>query len=181
VAETLGSIIDKLIIKRIRLHHLEKMAPTAKIKPAIRLVNQQIEDYTSEIEDFLKKAVKGEVIIKEPKIKLYKNPPSALNLKKINKLGKLIDLLSKINTRQWDLEDQIREKGIAFKKIAGLKREIDLSNKDRNDSIDRIDEVLEKQINSHTKTSPAAARNKELSNRSKLRGIFGVGIKQCQK
>jgi len=146
VAETLGSIIDKLIIKRIRLHHLEKMPSSAKIKQAIRLVNQQIEDYSAEIEAFVKKAVKGKVVIKEPKIKLYKNPPSALNLKKIGKLGKLIDLLAKINTRQWGLEDQIREKGIAYKKIAGLKKEIDLSNKDRNDSIDRIDEVLEKQI-----------------------------------
>lgn len=86
------------------------------------------------------------MLIKEPKIKLYKNPPSKLKLKKIKRLGRLIDLLSAINTRQWELEDQIREKGIKDKRVAELKKAIDLSNKDRNDTIDRIDEVLENQL-----------------------------------
>ncbi|OGB89972.1 hypothetical protein A2625_00195 [candidate division WOR-1 bacterium RIFCSPHIGHO2_01_FULL_53_15] len=146
MAETLGSIIDKLIIKRIRLHHLEQMRRSPKISRATRLINEQIVNYTAEVEDFLKKAVKGKVVIREPKVKLYRNPPSKLALKQIRQLGQLIDILSATNIRLWDFEDQVRVKGTSCKRVAQLKHNIDLSNKERNNAIDRIDELLEAKI-----------------------------------
>ncbi|MFA5112779.1 MAG: DUF4254 domain-containing protein [Candidatus Margulisiibacteriota bacterium] len=146
MAETLGSIIDKLIIKRIRLHHLEQMARSPKVALAIRLVNGQIAAYTAEVEDFLKKAVKGRVVIREPKVKLYKNPPSQLALHRINKLGQLIDVLAATNLHLWGLEDQVRVKGTSDRRVAQLKHGIDRDNQERNDAIDRIDELLAKKI-----------------------------------
>jgi hypothetical protein len=146
MAETLGSIIDKLIIKRIRLHFLEQMPRSSRVSKAIRLVNGQITDYTAEVEDFLKKAVKGKVIIREPKVKLYKNPPSPLGIHRVSKLGQLVDLLAAANLRCWGFEDQVRVKGTPARRVAELKRNIDRTNQERNDAIDRIDELLAKKI-----------------------------------
>ncbi|MFA4843577.1 MAG: DUF4254 domain-containing protein [Candidatus Margulisiibacteriota bacterium] len=146
MAETLGSIIDKLIIKRIRLHHLEQMTRSRKVEKAIHLINEQIGNYTAEVETFLKQAVRGQVVIKEPKVKLYNNPPSKLDLPKIKELGSLVDLLAKTNIQLWDFEDQVRVKGTSYKRVARLKNNIDLSNKERNEAIDRIDQILEDKI-----------------------------------
>lgn len=144
MAETLGSLIDKLIIKRIRLTHIKGKTP--KTKKAIKIVASQIAILSEEIDEFIKKALKGKVVLREQKVKLYKNPPSKMKLQSTKKLGTLIDLLSRINSKQWELEDQIRVPGISYKEVARLKREIDLSNKNRNDTIDRIDELLEQRV-----------------------------------
>lgn len=146
MAETLGSLIDKLSIKRIRLLHLEKAKTSPKIKKARAIVKQQIDDLALEIDDFHKKALKGKVVLREQKVKLYRNPPSRLKLNKITSLGRLVDLLSQINKELWNFEDQVRIKGIPYKRIAYCKKQIDLSNKDRNNTIDRIDELLEQRI-----------------------------------
>lgn len=146
MAETLGSLIDKLTIKRIRLLHLEKAKTSPKIKKARAIVKQQIDDLALEIDDFHKKALKGKVVLREQKVKLYRNPPSRLKLNKITSLGRLVDLLSQINKELWDFEDQVRIKDIPDKRVAYCKKQIDLSNKDRNNTIDRIDELLEQRI-----------------------------------
>lgn len=146
MAETLGSLIDKLTIKKIRLLHLEKVKVSSKIKKARAIVGQQITDLALEIDDFYKKALKGKVILREQKVKLYRNPPSRLKLNKIASLGRLVDLLSQVNKELWDFEDQVRVKGIPYKRVAYCKKNIDLCNKDRNNTIDRIDELLEQRI-----------------------------------
>ncbi len=146
MAETLGSLIDKLTIKKIRSLHLEKAKTSPKIKKARAIVRQQIADLALEIDDFLKKALKGKVVLREQKVKLYRNPSSRLKLNKIASLGRLVDLLSQINKELWDFEDQVRIKGIPYKRIAYCKKQIDLSNKNRNNTIDRIDELLEQRI-----------------------------------
>ncbi|NQT30496.1 MAG: DUF4254 domain-containing protein [Candidatus Saganbacteria bacterium] len=146
MAETLGSLVDKLTIKKIRSLHLEKAKTSPKIKRAQEIVRQQITDLVLEIDDFLKKALKGNVVLREQKVKLYNNPPSHLKLNKTRSLGRLVALLSQINKELWDLEDQVRVKGIPYKRVAYCKKQIDLSNKNRNDTIDRIDEFLEQRI-----------------------------------
>jgi Protein of unknown function (DUF4254) len=146
MAETLGSLIDKLTIKKIRLLHLGEAKKSSKISKAKTLVQQQIDDLSVEIDDFFKKALKGKVVLREQKVKLYRNPPSRLKLNKIASLGRLTDLLSQINKELWDFEDQVRVKGIPYKRVAYCKKNIDLCNKDRNNTIDRIDEFLEQRI-----------------------------------
>ena len=146
MAETLGSLIDKIVIKKIRIAHLDKAKSSPKIKKAQVIVAQQIADLSSEIDNFLKKAIKGKIVLREQRVKLYKNPPSTLKIDKITHFGPLVDLLSQINILLWELEDQVRIKGIPHKRVAHLKKQIDLGNKNRNDAIDRIDELLERRI-----------------------------------
>jgi len=80
MAETLGSLIDKLTIANIRLWHLEDVRrdrslsdkDRLKAADAISEVNQQRNDLMDEIDEFLYLAARGKVKLKSPKVKIYK-------------------------------------------------------------------------------------------------------------
>lgn len=134
MAETLGSLIDKLAIKNIRLQYL-------KNRRKKKIVAQQCEDLIAEIDGFVKAALRGKVKLKEEKLKLY-NPP--LKKVKTNSLAKLLDNLVRRNLQLWQLEDKVREKNTTLAEIGRIKKKIDIANQQRNDLIDGIDQLLEK-------------------------------------
>ena len=80
MAETLGSLVDKLTIANIRLWHLEDLRrdrslPDAKRLEAadkIAIVNGERNDLMDEIDEYLHKALRGKAKIKAPKVKIYK-------------------------------------------------------------------------------------------------------------
>ncbi|MFO8055875.1 MAG: DUF4254 domain-containing protein [bacterium] len=80
MAETLGSLIDKLTIANIRLWHLEDVRRDRNLPDEDRLaaadaiseVNKQRNDLIDEIDEFLYKAAHGQVKLKAPKVKMYK-------------------------------------------------------------------------------------------------------------
>ncbi len=80
MAETLGSLIDKLTIANIRLWHLEDVRRDRNLPDEDRLaaadaiseVNKQRNDLIDEIDEFLYKAAHGRVKLKAPKVKMYK-------------------------------------------------------------------------------------------------------------
>jgi|GEM_PF-1043271 len=80
MAETLGSLIDKLTIANIRLWHLEDVRRDRNLPDKDRLaaadaiseVNKQRNDLIDEIDEFLYKAAHGQVKLKAPKVKMYK-------------------------------------------------------------------------------------------------------------
>ena len=79
MAETLGSLIDKLSIANIRLWHLEDrrrdMARTDRERltaaDAVSVVNKQRNDLIDEIDLFLRHSKEGLVRLCDPKVKLY--------------------------------------------------------------------------------------------------------------
>ncbi len=79
MAETLGSLVDKLTIKNLRLWHLEDIRRDMSLPDSERLdaadkvslVNQQRNDLIDEIDQFLADAVSGGVKITDPKVKIY--------------------------------------------------------------------------------------------------------------
>ena len=139
MAETLGSLIDKLTIKEIRLWHAEN-APTETTEG----IKSQIKDMEKEINEFIKQALTGVVRIRDQKFKFYKNPKKESPLEKIETIGPLASLLAKENLTLWHLEDEIRVEDQPDAQIVKLKRKIDAANQIRNNLIDKIDEVLEK-------------------------------------
>lgn len=144
MAETLGSLTDKLTIKNIRLEYLKSgKVKMPDLKEKIRIVSQQRDCLIAEIDDFLKSAMKGRVRLKELKVKLY-NKPQKNEIK--GGLGNLINELSITNARLWKLEDEVRKTGASYKHIAETKRKIDIVNQNRNNLIDGIDCFLEKKI-----------------------------------
>jgi len=80
MAETLGSLIDKLTIANLRLWHLEDARRDRGLSDkdrlaaadAISVVNKQRNDLMDEIDEFLYKAAHGRVKLTVPKVKIYK-------------------------------------------------------------------------------------------------------------
>jgi len=80
MAETLGSLIDKLTIANIRLWHLEDLRRDRRLSDAQRLeaadkiaiVNGERNDLMDEIDEYLYLAFRGKVKLRAPKVKIYK-------------------------------------------------------------------------------------------------------------
>jgi len=152
MAETLGSLVDKLSIKNLRLWHLEEALEEASDSDSKRdelqakreLVLKQSRELMDEINTFFAAALEGKVKIRDEKVKLYTNK----NVKPtdgIKELGVAIGELAMRNIRCWHLEDEVRREDLPDAEIVQLKRRIDATNQERNDLMDKVDEILEKE------------------------------------
>ncbi len=140
MAETLGSLVDKLTIKDIRLNNLRKKGSKKKID----IVQSQRKELIEEMNQFLARALKRKVKLKDEKVKLYKQPK--VEEKILATLGALVDRLCQKNMQLWHLEDEARRSDVNDAYIGRIKRKIDITNLSRNDLIDRIDELLERKV-----------------------------------
>lgn len=140
MAETLGSLVDKLTIKNIRLNNLRKKGSKKKID----IVQSQRKELIEEMNQFLARALKRKIKLKDEKVKLYKQPK--VEEKILATLGALVDRLCQKNMQLWHLEDEARRSDVNDAYIGRIKRKIDITNLSRNDLIDRIDELLERKV-----------------------------------
>lgn len=153
MAETLGSLVDKLSIKNLRLWHLDEAieaggnTETAQLDAKRELIVRQQQDLIKEIDTFLIAALQGTVKIRDEKIKLYQNRNVA-STDGVVEMGQAVSELSVRNIRLWHLEDQVRRTDLPDAEIVACKRQIDTANQERNDLMDKIDEILEKQVGS---------------------------------
>ena len=150
MAETLGSLIDKLSIKNLRYWHLDedvqakdasdpqKEELTAKMK----LVDRQRKELLEEIDGFLEAAFAGKVRIRDEKVKLYKNL-NVISSEGLNHLGETVSKLAMSNIKLWHLEDEVRREDLPDADIVKIKRAIDTNNQERNNFMDKVDEILE--------------------------------------
>ena len=146
MAETLGSLVDKLTIKEIRKYHLKEMSGEKEkkftkevIDSKITQLNKQIRSMSSEIDGFLSAAFAGKVPLRDDKLKIYNALDEMNNIPQVTSVGKSISGLASKNLELWHLEDEARRKDVGLEYIGGIKRKIDLSNQQRNDFIDKID------------------------------------------
>lgn len=153
MAETLGSLVDKLTIKDIREFHLCQMMSakehkfsSKELKSKLAVLRKQKKDLKREIDDYVLKAVKTRIISKDEKLKLYNAVQDIGRIPLTNKIGEAISGLARKNLELWHLEDEARRQDIGLDYIGGIKRKIDLTNQQRNDYIDKVDELLEKVI-----------------------------------
>jgi hypothetical protein len=153
MAETLGTMIDKLTIKQLREYHLNEMLktknkkfPVSYIKKMIKLVRSQKESLAREIEWFVAQAIKGKVIVRDEKLKLYNSPADMNRIPGCFDIGEAISLLGQKNAELWRLEDEARRKDAGLAYIGRIKAKIDFANQQRNDLIDKIDEILDAKI-----------------------------------
>ncbi|MBU0548809.1 MAG: DUF4254 domain-containing protein [Candidatus Omnitrophica bacterium] len=151
MAETLGSLIDKLTIKDLRQHNLKSMLNSknkkfsaSEIKKKLVLIKAQRQDLIQEIDDFIIAAARGKVKIREEKLKLYNAPEHIGRIPASKSIAKIISALAGKNLELWNLEDEARRKDVSDAYIGRIKRKIDLANQQRNDLIDGLDELLEK-------------------------------------
>ena len=148
MAETLGSLVDKLSIKNLRIWHLDEAleqkntSDYAELKAKRDLADKQRQTLVNEINDFLISAFKGEVCIRDEKIKLYANT-NVSSSDSIKKLGEAVSELAFRNIKLWHCEDEVRRTDLADVEIVKIKRRIDTTNQERNDLMDKVDEILQ--------------------------------------
>ncbi|MFP6637907.1 MAG: DUF4254 domain-containing protein [Nitrospinaceae bacterium] len=149
MAETLGSLVDKISIKNLRIWHLdeavenkETSAPEREELKAKRdLAVKQRKDLVDEIDGFLGAAMRGEVRICDEKIKMYTNT-NVLSSGGIKDLGEAVSELALRNIKLWHLEDEVRRTDLPDSAIVQTKRKIDTTNQERNNLMDKVDEIL---------------------------------------
>ena len=153
MAETLGSLVDKLTIKDIREFHicqmlLEKKGKFSKkeLRSKLAILRKQKECLKGEIDDFTASAYRFGLILKDEKLKLYNAPKDMGRIPPTKRLGEAISGLAEKNLELWNLEDEARRMDVGLAYIGGIKRKIDLANQQRNDFIDKIDELFGKII-----------------------------------
>lgn len=153
MAETLGSLTDKLTIKSIREFYIRQMLsakkvkfPRQQLKQKLTILKKQKDSLFKEMEEFVALAAKKGIALKDEKLKLYNKPTIIGKIGKIDSLSNAIDGLSKKNLQLWQLEDQARRQDVSLSYIGGIKRKIDVANQQRNDLIDKIDELFQKKI-----------------------------------
>ena len=148
MAETLGSLVDKLSIKNLRIWHLDEAleqknaSDYAELKARRDLAEKQRQNLVNEINGFLVSAFKGEVCIRDEKIKLYANT-NVSSSDSIKKLGEAVSELAIRNIKLWHCEDEVRRTDLADVEIVKIKRKIDTTNQERNDLMDKVDEILQ--------------------------------------
>ena len=148
MAETLGSLVDKLSIKNLRILHLDEAleqknaSDYAELKARRDLADKQRQNLVNEINDFLVSAFKGEVCIRDEKIKLYANT-NVSSSESIKKLGEAVSELAIRNIKLWHCEDEVRRTDLADVEIVKIKMRIDTTNQERNDLMDKVDEILQ--------------------------------------
>ena len=154
MAETLGSLIDKLSIKNLRHWHLDELIQqenssdlkTKELKAKLVIVESQRKDLLNEINAFLAAALAGEVKVCDEKVKLYRNT-NVSSLEKVSKLGEAVSELAMSNTRIWHLEDEVRREDLLDSEVVKLKRKIDQNNQERCNLVDKVDEILGRETN----------------------------------
>jgi hypothetical protein len=146
MAETLGSLVDKLSIKNLRIWHLEealgKDSKSEELKGKRDLADKQRQKLVQEINDFLVAALQGEVCIRDEKIKMYTNT-NVSSSDSIKKLGEAVSELAFRNIKLWHCEDEVRRTDLADSEIVEIKRRIDTTNQERNDLMDKVDQILQ--------------------------------------
>ena len=154
MADTLGSLVDKLSIKNLRYWHLDESIAkedssspqTQELKAKLKLVDNQRNDLLNEIDAFLAAALTGDVKVCDEKVKLYRNT-NVSSLENINKLGEAVSELAMSNTRIWHLEDEVRREDLLDSEVVKLKRNIDQNNQERCNLVDKVDEILQQATN----------------------------------
>ena len=150
MAETLGSLIDKLSIKNLRYWHLDEDSQARDVSDSqkqelmakMELVDRQRKELLEEIDVFLSSALAGEVRIRDEKVKLYKNL-NVTSSEDLNHLGEAVSKLAMSNIKLWHLEDEVRREDLPDTDIVKTKRKIDTNNQERNNFMDKVDEILE--------------------------------------
>ena len=146
MAETLGSLVDKLSIKNLRIWHLEealeKDSGSEELKAKRDLADKQRQNLVEEINGFLVAALQGEVFIRDEKIKMYTNT-NVSSSDSVKKLGEAVSELAFRNIKLWHCEDEVRRTDLEDSEIVKIKRRIDTTNQERNDLMDKVDQILQ--------------------------------------
>lgn len=156
MAETLGSLVDKLTIKSIREYHIQEMLDqkdtkftAEELQEKLDLLRKQKQDAIVEINAYVGSALENpDMILRDEKIKLYNARNIIGDIGNVSGLAEAIDGLAQKNLELWHLEDEARRTDVSLEYIGEIKKKIDPTNQRRNDFIDKIDEIFSAAVKS---------------------------------
>ncbi len=152
MAETLGSLIDKISIGKIRESKIASKVTdnpqsavdtsTKRLLFSIIATNKALED---ELDELVAQSISGAVkTLTEPKNKLYYDASIKLDDEKT--IGSYISDLFEANQKLWELEDMRRDKSFSDDVRLRASDMVADFNQKRNLNIDKINELFEKMI-----------------------------------
>lgn len=143
MAETLGSLCDKLTIVKLKRWHTED----AERLESLAAQEKQLQD---EIDEFIRAAVAGEIPLERLTFaanKVYKKEGNTLRDFQGN-MGEIFAALADVNCRLWHVQEHVYE----FEKIPpaekdAVVKQLAVLNLERTTCIDKLDEQLRNLIN----------------------------------
>ena len=152
MAETLGSLADKLTTVKLKLWHTEDAERIASLK----LQEKQLE---AEINEFVGAAIAGDLPIDRLTFaanKVYKKEGNVIaNFS--GTIGELFSQLAETNCKLWHVQEKVYE----FEQIPPSQKdevikELAVVNLERNQCIDRLDQEFQRSVQAVQKSDSAA-------------------------
>ena len=143
MAETLGSLCDKLTIVKLKQYHSDDRSKTASLK-------QQARQLCVEMDTFLVSAISGDLAPDKLTIranKVYKKQGNELGALPSGALGAVFTELAQVNCDLWheqETENEFETVPAAQKNL--VVKQLALLNLKRNQRIDAIDQALVKRM-----------------------------------
>src|SRR2546423_9069328 len=140
MAETLGSLADKLITVKLKLCHTEDAQRTQSLTAQ----EKQLQD---EINEFLSAAFSGQIPIERLTFsanKVYKKDGNAVPELR-GTIGQIFSQLAETNTRLWHIQEKVYEfESIPVDQKDEVIKQLAIVNLERNQCIDKLDEEFQR-------------------------------------
>ena len=152
MAETLGTLADKLTTVKLKLWHTDDAGRIASLK----LQEKQLE---AEIDEFVGAALAGDIPIQRLTFaanKVYKKEGNAI-ADFSGSIGELFSQLAETNCKLWHVQEKVYE----FEQIPAAQkdeviRELAVVNLERNQCIDRLDQEFQKSVRAFQQSDKCA-------------------------
>ena len=145
MAETLGSLCDKLSIVKLKQYHCDN-------EHKVHSLATQADQLTSEINEFMAAAITGRTPVERlcfSANKVYKQAGNELSPVPTDSIGAAFAELSKINCDLWHEQEKVYEfEVVPANEKNNVVKQLALLNLRRNQCIDAIDKVLIRHIQS---------------------------------
>lgn len=155
MAETLGTLADKLTTVKLKLWHTEDAERMASLKAQ----EKQLED---EINEFVAAALSGQIPIERLTFaanKVYKKEGNTI-ADFSGSIGELFSQLAQTNCKLWHVQEQVYE----FEQIPPAQKdsvikELAVVNLERNQCIDRLDQEFQRSVSELQRNSAKPVRS----------------------
>jgi hypothetical protein len=140
MAETLGTLADKLTTVKLKLWHTDDAERTQSLKAQ----EKQLQD---EINEFVAAALRGEVPIEKLAFaanKVYKKEGNAVR-QFSGTIGEIFSQLAEVNTRLWHIQEKVYEfESVPMGEKDEIIKQLAIVNLERNQCIDKLDEEFQR-------------------------------------
>ena len=149
MAETLGTLADKLTTVKLKLWHTED----AERLRSLKVQEKQLQD---EINEFVAAACAGDIPIERLTFaanKVYKKDGNAVP-DFHGTIGQMFSQLAEVNCRLWHVQEKVYEfEAVPVSEKDDIIKQLAIVNLERNQCIDKLDEVFRNSIQQARKVS----------------------------